>query len=307
MEEKTYIPADVPNGAVNEYLNNYDEITLGSGRLMLFAGDQKIEHLNDDFYGEGIHADDADPEHLFRIADQAEIGVFAAQLGLISLYGNDYPNVPYLVKLNSKTNLVKTAQQDPLSTQMIDVRQVVEFKKNTGLNVLGVGYTVYLGCEQENSMIREAAQAVHWAHRHGLVTVLWIYPRGKAVKDEKAPELIAGATGVAACLGSDFVKVNFPKKEGQKSAEIFKQAVKAAGRTKVVCAGGSSMEPRAFLQQLHDQIFISGAMGNATGRNIHQKPLDEAVRLANAITAITVYGKTADEAFQVYLGKEPRN
>ena len=302
MEEKNYIPADVPNDVLNEYLNNYDEITLGSGRLMLFAGDQKIEHLNDDFYGEGIAADDSDPEHLFRIASQAEIGVFATQMGLISMYANDYPDIPYLVKLNSKTNLVKTAQQDPLSTQMIDVRQVVEFKKNTGLNILAVGYTVYLGSEYENAMIREAAQAVHWAHRHGLITVLWIYPRGKAVKDEKSPELIAGATGVAACLGSDFVKVNYPKKEGQKSAEIFKQAIQAAGRTKVVCAGGSSMEPKAFLQQLHDQIFISGASGNATGRNIHQKPLAEAIRLTNAVTAITVYGKSADEAFKVYTG-----
>jgi len=302
MEEKSYIPADVPNDVLNEYLNNYDEITLGSGRLMLFAGDQKIEHLNDDFHGEGIAADDSDPEHLFRIASQAEIGVFATQMGLISMYANDYPDIPYLVKLNSKTNLVKTAQQDPLSTQMIDVRQVVEFKKNTGLNILAVGYTVYLGSEYENAMIREAAQAVHWAHRHGLITVLWVYPRGKAIKDEKSPELIAGATGVAACLGSDFVKVNYPKKEGQKSAEIFKQAVQAAGRTKVVCAGGSSMEPKAFLQQLHDQIFISGASGNATGRNIHQKPLAEAIRLTNAVTAITVYGKSADEAYKVYAG-----
>jgi len=302
MEDKNYIPADVPNDVLNEYLSNYDEITLGSERLMLFAGDQKIEHLNDDFYGAGIAADDCDPEHLFKIASQAEIGVFATQLGLISMYANDYPDIPYLVKLNSKTNLVKTAQQDPLSTQMIDVRQVVEFKKNTGLNILGVGYTIYLGSEHENAMIREAAQAVHWAHRHGLVTVLWIYPRGKAVKDEKSPELIAGATGVAATLGSDFVKVNYPKKEGQKSAEIFKQAIKAAGRTKVVCAGGSSMEPKAFLQQLHDQIFISGASGSATGRNIHQKPLTEAIRLTNAVTAITVYGKSAEEAFKVYNG-----
>jgi len=302
MEDKSYIPADVPNDILNEYLNNYDEITQGSGRLMLFAGDQKIEHLNDDFYGAGIAADDGDPEHLFKIASQAEIGVFATQLGLISMYANDYPDIPYLVKLNSKTNLVKTAQQDPLSTQMIDVRQVVNFKKNTGLNILGVGYTIYLGSEHENIMIREAAQAVYWAHGHGLVTVLWIYPRGKAVKDEKSPELIAGATGVAATLGSDFVKVNYPKKEGQKSAEIFKQAIRAAGRTKVVCAGGSSMEPKAFLQQLHDQIFISGASGNATGRNIHQKPLAEAVRLTNAVTAITVYGKSVDEAFEIYSG-----
>ncbi len=302
MEDKNYIPADVPNDLLNEYLSNYDEITLGSERLMLFAGDQKIEHLNDDFYGESIAADDNDPEHLFKIASQAEIGVFAAQMGLISMYANDYPDIPYLVKLNSKTNLVKTAQHDPNSTQMLDVRQVVEFKKNTGLNILAVGYTVYLGSEHENTMIREAAQAVYWAHRHGLVTVLWIYPRGKAIKDEKSPELIAGATGVAACLGSDFVKVNYPKKEGQKSAEIFKQAIKAAGRTKVVCAGGSSMEPKVFLQQLHDQIFISGASGNATGRNIHQKPLAEAIRLANAVTAITVYGKSVDEAFKVYNG-----
>jgi fructose-bisphosphate aldolase / 6-deoxy-5-ketofructose 1-phosphate synthase len=302
MEDKNYIPANVPNGSLNEYLNNYDEITLGSERLMLFAGDQKIEHLNDDFYGAGIAADDNDPEHLFKIASQAEIGVFASQMGLISMYANDYPDIPYLVKLNSKTNLVKTAQQDPVSTQMLDVRQVVEFKKDTGLNILGVGYTIYLGSEHENVMIREAAQAVYWAHRHGLVTVLWIYPRGKAVKDEKSPELIAGATGVAATLGSDFVKVNYPKKEGQKSAEIFKQAIMSAGRTKVVCAGGSSMEPKAFLQQLHDQIFISGASGNATGRNIHQKPLAEAIRLTNAVTAITVYGKSVEEAYKVYNG-----
>jgi len=304
MDEHTYIPADVPADRVSEYLSNLDEITLGSGRLMLFAGDQKVEHLNKDFYGPSVAADDADPEHLFKIADGAEIGVFASQLGLISLYGSDYPEIPYLVKLNSKTDLVKTAQQDPLSLQMVDVEQVVEFKKSSGLNILGIGYTVYLGSEFENDMLREAFQAVHQAHQHGLVSVLWIYPRGQAVKDEKDPDLIAGATGVAATLGSDFVKVNYPKKEGQSSAEIFKQAIKAAGRTKVVCAGGASTDPKAFLQQLHDQIFISGAMGNATGRNIHQKPLAEAIRLTNAITAITVYGKTAAEAYKVYTGKK---
>ena len=112
MDNEIHIPTDVPNGSINEYLSNADEITLGSGRLMLFAGDQKIEHLNADFHGENIHEDDNDPEHLFRIADKAEIGVFATQLGLISMYGSDYPEVPYLVKLNSKTNLVKTINRN---------------------------------------------------------------------------------------------------------------------------------------------------------------------------------------------------
>ena len=302
MEEQINLPVDVPSNSVNEYLNNYDDITLGSGRLMLFAGDQKIEHLNKDFYGEGIAEDDNEPEHLFKIASEAEIGVFATQLGLISLYGGDYPDVPYLVKLNSKTNLVKTAQRDPLSLQLVDVEQVLDFKKNSGLNVLGVGYTVYLGSEFEHLMIREAAQAIYKAHQHGLVTVLWIYPRGQAVADEKDPDLIAGATGVAATLGADFVKINYPKQKDQESKEILKRAILAAGRTKVICAGGSSVDPEKFLQDLHDQIFFSGAAGNATGRNIHQKPLAEAVRMCNAITAITVYGKSVAEAKKIYTG-----
>jgi fructose-bisphosphate aldolase/6-deoxy-5-ketofructose 1-phosphate synthase len=303
MGETTYIPIDVPKGSVNEYVKNFNQITLGSNRLMLFAGDQKIEHLNEDFYGEGIAEDDNEPEHLFKIANTAEIGVFATQLGLISMFGRDYPDVPYLVKLNSKTHLVKTAQKDPLSSQLIDVDQVKEFKNNSGLDILGIGYTIYLGSEFEHIMLREAAQAVYKAHQHGLLTVLWIYPRGKAVKDEKDPDLIAGATGVAATLGSDFVKVNAPKKEGMHSAEILKRAVKAAGKTKVICAGGSSTDPKAFLQSLRDQISIAGASGNATGRNIHQKPFDEAVRMTNAITAITVYDKSVEEAYKIYKGE----
>jgi DhnA family fructose-bisphosphate aldolase class Ia len=294
------VPLDVPKTVRENYIKNYLEITRESGRLMLFAGDQKVEHLNDDFYGKGIHPDDSDPEHLFRIASQSNIGVFATQLGLIARYGRDYPDISYLVKLNSKTNLVKTSQSDPFSNQWIDVKQVVDFQKNSGLKIPVVGYTIYLGSEYEDDMLHQAAQIIYNAHHHGLITVLWIYPRGKAVTDEKNPHLIAGATGVAACMGSDFVKVNYPKKEGHESKEIFKEAIMAAGRTKVVCAGGSSDNVESFLKRLHDQIHVSGASGNATGRNIHQKSLEEAVRMCNAIYAITVEGKTMKESLNIY-------
>ena len=54
---------------------------------MLFACDQKFEHLNDDFFGKNIaHADDAEPEHLFRIGSQGVIGILAGQRGLIAQY-----------------------------------------------------------------------------------------------------------------------------------------------------------------------------------------------------------------------------
>jgi fructose-bisphosphate aldolase / 6-deoxy-5-ketofructose 1-phosphate synthase len=301
--ENVIIPLDVPKAMRETYAKNYMEITKGTGRLMLFAGDQKVEHLNDDFFGAGIPEDDADPEHLFRIASKAKIGVFAIQLGLLARYGMDYRDIPYLVKVNSKTHLIETSQADPFSNLWYDMDQVAEFKENSGLNILGVGYTIYLGSEFEAEMLVQAAQVVYDAHQHGMVSVLWIYPRGTAVKDEKDPHLIAGATGVGACLGTDFVKVNYPKKEGAKSAEIFKEAVKAAGRTKVVCAGGTSDEADAFLKKLYDQIHTSGAQGNATGRNIHQKSLDEAVRMCNAVYAITIENASVQEALKIYEGE----
>ncbi|HIH94250.1 TPA: aldolase [Methanosarcina acetivorans] len=298
------VPLDVPKTQRETYLKNYMEIIRESGKLMLFAGDQKVEHLNDDFYGEGVPEDDADPEHLFRTASEAKIGVFATQLGLIARYGMDYRSVPYLVKLNSKTNLVKTSQADPFSNLWYDVDKVVRFKENSGLNILGVGYTIYLGSESEAEMLLQAAQVVYDAHQHGMVSVLWIYPRGTAVKDEKDPHLIAGATGAGACLGTDFVQVNYPEKEGANSAEIFKEAIKAAGRTKVVCAGGASDEVDDFLRKLHDQLHISGAMGSATRRNIHQKPLDEAIRMCNAIYAMTIEDATIEKSLKIYNGEQ---
>ncbi len=305
---KIDVPADVPSSQQARYEENFQTMTKGTGRLMLYAGDQKVEHLNDDFYGtlssgEVITADDADPEHLFRIARDGVIGCFATQFGLIARYARDYPAVPYLVKLNSKSHLIKASQRDPQSLGWVTVEDALLLRES-GLNIVGVGYTVYLGSEFESEQMREAAQACLKAHRNGMLAVLWIYPRGKAVPEEQHPHIIAGATGLGATLGADFCKVNYPKPKEGSPAEAFKEAVQAAGRTRVITAGGSSTDPRKFLQTLHDQIFISGAYGSATGRNIHQKPLHEAIQMTNAISAITYGGHSVDEAMAVYEGKE---
>jgi hypothetical protein len=53
------VPLEVPKAVREKYIDNYLEITKSTGRLMLFAGDQKVEHMNDDFYGEGIHPADS--------------------------------------------------------------------------------------------------------------------------------------------------------------------------------------------------------------------------------------------------------
>jgi len=297
------VPADVLPESRETYINNMLAATRGTGRLMLFACDQKIEHLNDDFYGEGIDLADNDPEHLFRIGSQGVIGILAAQRGLIARYAFDYPEINYLVKMNSKSHLVKTSQDDPYSAQLYSIDAVLALR-DAGVNIVGVGYTIYLGSEYESTMLSEAGELIADAHASGLIVVLWIYPRGKAVDNEKDAHLIAGAAGAALCLGADFVKVNPPKAtENASSAELLALASEAAGRTGLVCAGGSTVDADKFLSQLYEQIHIGGASGNATGRNIHQRSLGEAVRLTKAISAITLADYDAQAALDVFLGK----
>lgn len=302
-ENKVVVPLDVALEMRETYIAAYRKITQDTGRLMLFAGDQKAEHLNDDFFGTRVAADDANPEHLFRIASQARIGVFATQLGMIARYGMDYPQVPYLVKMNSKTNLIKTSQRDPQSQQWQTMEQLARFRASSRLQILGVGFTIYPGSEFESEGYGEVARLVFEAHQQGLVTVVWAYPRGRAVTNELDPHLVAGVAGMAACLGTDFVKVNFPELKEGATAAVFKEAVLAAGRTKVICAGGKETSADEFLTLLHDQIHIGGAAGNATGRNIHMRPLDEAVRFSNAISAITLDDASVADALKVYKKK----
>ena len=44
--------------------------------------------------------------------------------------------------------------------------------------------------------------------------------------------------------------------------------------------------------------------GNATGRNIHQRSLDEAVRLTKAISAITLADYAVADALAVFNGEK---
>ncbi|MFA5753969.1 MAG: aldolase [Patescibacteria group bacterium] len=296
------IPMSVPSKKRDEYLKNYRQLTNGSGRLLLIAGDQKVEHLNDDFFGRGIASDDENPEHLFKIAAGSQGGVLATHLGLISRYGRNYQSLPYIVKLNGKTNL--GAVEKDSSKLWWKVEDVVKFKEQSGLKIVGIGYTIYLGGGYEAKMLSKAARAIYQAHQAGLTAIIWMYPRGKDIKEENI-HTIAGGAGVAAALDADFVKVKYPYglKDQKAAALAFQEAVKAAGRTKVICVGGDKRPVPQLLDVLAKQVNISGTSGLATGRNLHQRPLDEAIRLARAMGDIVFRKETAKAAGLTYQKK----
>lgn len=302
------IPADVPSEKKELFIENLNSITHNKDRLFLFAADQKIEHLNEDFHGDGIHKDASDPEHLFRIAQQGNIGAFATQFGLIERYGKEYPDVDYIVKLNSKTNTMKIRipgflwgfsrallrriyNVDPISSKLWSVDDVVTLKKNSGLSIRGVGYTIYLGSEFENKMLSQAAQVVHHAHQEGLVAILWIYPRGFHVSNDTNVELLAGAAGVANALGADVVKIKPPTQTEE--LVIIKQA---AGNTMVITSGGKQVDKAELVNRIYEQIHEGHINGAAIGRNIFQHSLQDAIKLTQAISAIVYDNATVEQA-----------
>jgi len=81
---------------------------------------------------------------------------------------------------------------------------------------------------------------------------------------------MAYACRVGLEIGADIIKIKFEGKVND-----LKWAVKSAGRTKVVIAGGIKKGEKKFLSQV-DDIMESGCIGLAIGRNIWQskKPLD---------------------------------
>ncbi|HLD22270.1 MAG TPA: aldolase [Patescibacteria group bacterium] len=295
-EDQVIVPANTIPEERSRFIHTYLTITKGTNRLMLMAGDQKIEHLNEDFYGSGISPDDADPEHLFRIASQGTIGCFATQHGLIAQYGSSYPTIPYVVKMNSRTNIVDIKQAEPQSRALVTFQDVLDLRKNGNLHIVGIGYTVYFGSEYETEMLQEAGSLIAQAHKYGMIAVIWGYPRGKAITNEKDAHLIAGAAGVTACLGADFVKVMLP----DTGVANLPEAVLAAGRTGVIISGGEEGSAKDFLQQTYDTIHIGNARGSATGRNVHQRPLAEAVAMTKALSAIVYKNATVEEAYQLF-------
>ncbi|MDD4901790.1 MAG: aldolase [Patescibacteria group bacterium] len=303
--QKIHVPYTVPKAKRAEYLKNWEIATRGTGKLFMFACDQKVEHLNDDFVGPGISPEVADPRHFFEIAKKAHIGVLGSQLGLIAKYADLCPKVPLIIKANSKTNIIKKTERDPFSNRWLAMEDIIDFKKDSGLNIVGVGYTVYIGSEFESESFGQAARIIYKAHQEGMLAIVWMYPRGKAVKDETDIHLLAGGAGVAVCLGADFVKISYPyDKPTIETAKKFREVVTAAGRSQVIPIGGSKMPEKKFLQQIHNQINISGTRGVAVGRNIFQRPLEEAIRMADAIAAVTLYDYPVEKAYKIFLGKD---
>ncbi len=231
---------------------------LRRGKALFLAYDQGLEHGPTDFNDRNI-----DPNFIIDIARRGKYNAVIFQKGIAEKYNKEIrrSRIPLIIKLNGKTNLVKG---EPISRQLCSVSEAI------GLGACAVGYTVYIGSANESIMLSEFEKIEREAHNLGMPVIAWIYPRGKGVKGKSNRELMAYAARIGLEIGADIVKLHY---DGHK--EDLKWAIKSAGKTKVVIAGGVKSDERFLLKEIKD-IMNSGAIGMAIGRNVWQAqyPLD---------------------------------
>jgi len=230
---------------------NLSKITK-KGKALFLAYDQGLEHGPVDFNDKNV-----DPNYIINIAKKGKYTGIVFQKGIAEKYNKEIKEskVPLIVKLNGKTSLFKG---EPISRQLCKVKEAIK------LGASAVGYTIYIGSDYEDEMLQEFEKIQRKAHKKGLPVIVWIYPRGKSIKGKSKTKLMAYAARTGLEIGADIIKIRF---EGTR--KDLQWAVKSAGKTKVVVAGGTKKNEKVLLKQVKE-IMKAGCIGLAIGRNIWQ-------------------------------------
>jgi len=246
-----------------KYLNLLQPF-LYQGKAMLLAYDHGMEHGPVDFRGKSF-----DPAYILDLAEKGRFTGIILQKGIAEKYywRSSYSrHLPLIVKINGKT---RVTPGEPYSA----INCSVSYAKKLGAKA--VGYTIYLGSEREWEMLRDFGKVQEEAHRLGLAAIAWIYPRGKAVEKEDSPEMISYAARLGLELGADMIKIKYSGSE-----ETFREAIKVAGKVKVLLSSGPRLEEVEFLNRVRD-IMKAGAVGIAVGRNVWQR--ENALEFSNKL------------------------
>jgi class I fructose-bisphosphate aldolase len=200
--------------------------------------------------------------------------------------------VPLLLKVNGKTDI--PSADEPLSTTNASVEDAVR------LGADAVGYTLYVGSPRQDADLHQLKGVREDCDRFGMPLVIWAYPRGKYVKEKGGQDsfyAIDYAARLAMEMGADVVKLNLPSPDRHPDSpapynelqvsqeEAVQQVVSSAGRSLVVLSGGSKIDDDALLNQTR-YIMEAGGSGVIYGRNVWQRPHNEALEIIDQIKEI---------------------
>ncbi len=250
-------------------------VFLERERSILLAYDQGLEHGPTD-----LNEQNVDPAFIMGLAAAGQFNGVVFQKGLAEKYYDR--RVPLILKVNGKTNLVKG---EPIARQNCSVQRAAE------IGAKAIGYTIYAGSAHESIMFEEFGRIQEEAHKLKMAAIAWVYPRGEAIKDDTAPEIIAYAARTGLELGADAVKIKYTG-----DVESFRWAVKCAGKTKVFMSGGPKAPSEFdFLKQVRGALD-AGATGLAVGRNVWQS--SDPLGMARALRRLVIQNRSVEEALR---------
>jgi class I fructose-bisphosphate aldolase len=260
-----------------------------NGTLLMLPIDQGLEHGPRDFFPNPAAKD---PSFQLRLAKEGGFSGIVFQIGLAEKYMNDYAGqVPLVLKLNGKTEIPSDKQ--PISPNIATVEDAVR------LGADAVGYTLYVGSPLQADDFGQFREVREDAERYGMPIIVWAYPRGEAIDAKGGRDSLYAvdyAARVANELGADIVKVNVPKIDPEKDAaapkpyntlhvsreEAVRMVVESAGRTLVLFSGGEMQGDEDVIEKARIAM-AGGATGVIFGRNVWQRPYDEALKLSAQI------------------------
>jgi len=259
----------------------------GNGTALFLPIDQGLEHGPVDFF---TNPPSKDPEFQCELARRGGYSGLVFQIGLAEKYMHAYAGrVPLVLKLNGKTTI--PSDDEAFSPQCATVEDAVR------LGADAVGYTLYVGSPAQAEDFRQFADLRAEAEALGMPVIVWAYPRGSAIEAKGGRDSIYAvdyAARVACELGADVVKINLPKLDNlanlpkpyntlaEDEAAAVRRVVASAGRTLVLFSGGSKLGDDDLLAKAH-LCMAAGATGLIFGRNMWQRPMDEALAMTARI------------------------
>ncbi len=214
-----------------------------------------------------------DPKWIIEIAESGYFTGIVCHKGVAAKYFDPKVNkVPLILKLNGKTAYHK--KEEPESFQNCSVDEAISL----GASV--VGYTIYVGSEYEQEMIKEFAKIEDEAHKKGIIVMAWMYPMGSHIKNDTEKDILAYAARLGMELNADAINLKYTG-----DPRSFEWVVKNAGKTKVFVVGGPRTSTAYQLEDTAKAIIEVGAAGLTIGRNIWQAkhPEEVAKSLAEVI------------------------
>jgi class I fructose-bisphosphate aldolase len=269
----------------------------GTGKMVILPVDQGFEHGPARSFAKNPAG--YDPEYHFQLAIESGCNAYAAPLGFIEACARKYAGqIPLILKVNNSDSLSKLGGA-PISAVTSSVKEAVR------LGCAAVGYTIYPASDARNLQYEALRAITEEAKAHGLVVVVWSYPRGTGIskEGETAVDISAYAAQIACQLGAHIVKVKPPKDlvenaeakkvyEEQKIpratlAERVRHVVQSsfAGKRIVIFSGGEAKGTEAVLEEVRG-LREGGSFGSIMGRNAFQRPKAEALKLLSDVMKI---------------------